>query len=120
MTIIYNISRQKHKRRSLRKESTEAEKIMWKKLRNRKLDGIKFRRQYGIGHYIADFCCPEKKLIIELDGGVHTEDEQIYYDEERSQGIEELGFKVLRFWNNEVNNNIGNVLQKIKEEVEKR
>ncbi|MCG2700773.1 endonuclease domain-containing protein [Candidatus Parcubacteria bacterium] len=116
MTIIYNKSRQKETRRKLRQESTKAEKIMWGELRNRKL-GVKFRRQYGIGHYIADFCCPEKKLVIEIDGGVHTEDEQICYDKERSKSIEELGFKVLRFWNEDIENNLDSVLKNIKEEI---
>ncbi len=119
MTIIYNKSRQKDARRQLRKESTKAEKIMWEELRNRKLS-VKFRRQYGIGHYITDFCCPEKKLVIEIDGGIHTEDEQIYYDKERSQSIEELGFKVLRFWNKDVENNLDSVLENIEDEIMKR
>jgi len=63
MTVIYNKKIQKQKRRELRKESTKTEKILWEELRNRKLK-YKFRRQYGIGNYIADFCCPEKKLSL--------------------------------------------------------
>ncbi|MFH1427758.1 MAG: endonuclease domain-containing protein [Patescibacteria group bacterium] len=119
MTIIYNKGKQKETRRRLRKDSTETEKIMWDKLRNRKL-GEKFRRQYGIGHYIADFCCPIEKLIIEIDGEIHNEQEQILYDEERSKDIRELGFKVIRFINTEVKNNLDNVVDKIKKEIENR
>ncbi|MFH1822075.1 MAG: endonuclease domain-containing protein [Patescibacteria group bacterium] len=124
MTVIYNKGKQKETRRRLRKDSTETEKIMWDKLRNRKL-GEKFRRQYGIGHYIADFCCPIKKLIIEIDGEIHNEQEQILqeqilYDQERSKDIKELGFKVIRFTNTEVKNNLDNVVNKIKKEINNR
>ena len=119
MTVIYNKAHQKQTRRQLRQESTEAEKILWQELRNRKL-GEKFRRQYGIGNYIVDFCCAIKKLAIEVDGEIHNEDEQIFYDQDRSKTIEELGYKVIRFWNNEVKNNIDNVLDKIRNEINKR
>jgi len=113
MTIIYNRSKQKEKRKYLRSNSTKAEIILWQKIKNKQL-GVKFRRQYGIGNYIADFCCIEKKFIIEIDGGYHNESEQIFYDEDRGKGISELGYKIIRFKNNEVENNIDQVLERLK------
>lgn len=77
MTILYNKHQQKETRRLLRRNATQAEQILWERLRNSQL-GVKFRRQYGIGHYIADFCCPRKKLVVEVDGGIHLEKEQAY------------------------------------------
>ena len=75
---------------------------------------MKFYRQYSIGAYIADFCCPAKKLVIEIDGQIHTQEEQKIHDQKRTIFIELLGFKILRFWNQEVENNLEKVLQKIK------
>ena len=86
--------------RTLRRNQTEAEKRLWRHLRNRGLAGHKFRRQYPIGPYIADFVCLKQRLIIEADGGQHME--QVAADERRTEFIESLGFKVLRFWNNDV------------------
>jgi leucyl-tRNA synthetase len=114
MTIVYNKRQQKDKRRYLRENSTVAEKILWPRLKNKQL-GVRFRRQYGIGHYIADFCSPRQKLVIELDGGIHDDDEQIYYDSERSKNIVDLGFKVLRFKNEEIEKEIDYVIEKIKQ-----
>ena len=88
------------KARRLRKDSTDAESILWNLLRGRQLLGYKFRRQVSTGKYIADFACLEWKLIIELDGGQHQE--QADYDAERTRWLESRGFKVIRFWNNEV------------------
>ncbi|MFH1190972.1 MAG: DUF559 domain-containing protein [Candidatus Omnitrophota bacterium] len=101
MTVLYNMHRQKEKRKQLRNNSTIAERILWVRLKGKQL-GAKFRRQYGIGYYIVDFCCPRKKLIIEVDGGAHFESEQIEYDIEKIKELEELGFKVLIFSNLEV------------------
>jgi len=86
-------------RSSLRKSSTSAEGTLWAMLKSRKLDGKKFRRQYSIGNYIADFCCPTEKLIIELDGDPHGENPKIQEDEKRDKYLESLGFTVLRFEN---------------------
>jgi very-short-patch-repair endonuclease len=86
--------------RLLRKNQTEVEQFLWKQLRNRQLFGHKFRRQFPIEPYIVDFVCLELKLIIELDGGQHAD--QIDYDNQRSLYLEKRGFKVIRFWNNEV------------------
>jgi adenine-specific DNA-methyltransferase len=84
----------------LRSEATDAERHLWSFLRKRQLAGNRFRRQVPIGNYIADFACLDAKLVIEVDGGQH--DEQRRYDERRDASIGALGFRVLRFWNNQV------------------
>ena len=99
--------------RELRRDATDAEQLMWKLLRNRQLDGWKFRRQHPVGKYILDFYCHEAKLGIELDGGQHAEPDQAKYDVERTRSLEAEGFRVLRFWNNEVLKNTNAVLQEI-------
>jgi very-short-patch-repair endonuclease len=103
--------------RSLRRASTDAERKLWAHLRSRQLKGAKFRRQHPIGPYIADFACVEAKLIIELDGGGHDRDEQLHADEVRSAYLESCGYRVVRFWNNEVMENIDGVLEQIAELV---
>jgi len=97
--------------KELRQNMTEAENRMWYFLRNRRLGGHKFVRELVIGNYIADFVCREKKLIIEIDGSQHME--AIEYDNRRTYYLESKGYKVLRFWNNEVFNNIYGVLDSI-------
>ncbi len=97
--------------RSLRKNLTEAEQKLWLRLRRRQIAGHKFRRQQPIGAYIVDFACLEQHLIIELDGGQHAE--QSVYDEKRTNWLESRGYRVLRFWNNEVMSNTDGVLQAI-------
>ncbi len=86
--------------RELRKNPTDAERKLWKHLRFRQVGGHKFRRQHPIGPYIVDFVCLEKRLIVEVDGGQHSE--RIVYDAERLRWLEDQGFRVLRFWNNQV------------------
>jgi very-short-patch-repair endonuclease len=88
--------------RQNRQTLTEAEKILWKCLRNRKLRGFKFRRQHPIEHFIADFFCLEYGLVVEVDGGYHNESEQKKYDEGRTFELRELKVKVIRFTNEEV------------------
>src|SRR4030065_157938 len=97
----------KHQAIELRKASTPAESKLWSKIRNDQL-GVAFRRQHAVGNYIPDFCSPKAKLIIELDGGQHLEQEE--YDEERTKYLEEQGYEVIRFWNNDVLNNIEDVI----------
>jgi very-short-patch-repair endonuclease len=97
--------------RSLRQNQTDVEYLLWQKLRNRQILNFKFRRQFPIDPYIADFSCLELKLIIELDGSQHFE--QAHYDNERDFYLAQRGFKVIRFWNNDVINNIEGVLEKI-------
>jgi very-short-patch-repair endonuclease len=87
---------------SLRKNQTSAEDLLWCNLRNRKLGGYKFRRQHPVLVYIADFYCPEKKVVVEVDGGIHKRKEQREYDKKRDEKMEGLGIFVLRFTNEEV------------------
>lgn len=99
--------------RVLRKNQTEAERALWKHLRMRQLDGYRFRRQQPLGQYIVDFACLEKRLVVELDGGQHTE--QVGSDTARTVWLETQGFRVLRFWNNDVLSEIEAVKEAIKE-----
>ena len=101
--------------KEVRKSMTEAKEKLWKQIRNNKLKGLKFRRQHPLDIFMADFYCHERKLIIELDGGIHDTSEQIEYDEGRTAELEEKGFKILRFKNDEVLNDINRVLEKISE-----
>ena len=94
---------------------TEEEVILWSVLQNNKW-GYKFRRQHSIGRFIADFFCPVKRLILELDGSQHLDNKET--DEERTNYFESLGIKVIRFWNGDVNKNIDGVRIKIIEELE--
>lgn len=96
-----------------RKASTEAEDIMWQALRNRKLDGHKFRRQHPISGFIPDFVCLEKRLVIEIDGDYHNEKEQKKYDEQRTNFLQQHEYDILRFTNDEVIKSITTVLQSI-------
>ena len=97
--------------RALRRQPTEAEARLWQHLRDRRLAGCKFRRQVPLGPYFADFACTEQRLIIEVDGGQHTE--QLARDTRRSAYLHELGFTVLRFWNDQVLRETDVVLEEI-------
>ena len=101
----------------LRKELTPAERKLWTVIRNDQL-GFNFRRQHAIGNFIPDFVCIEKKLIIELDGSQHLEQEE--YDKERTQYLESQGYKVIRFWNNDVINSIEGVILVVMNALEKQ
>jgi very-short-patch-repair endonuclease len=114
MRFVHDNRIMRDRRRELRKNSTEAEELMWFELRNNKL-GPKFKRQHSIGGYIADFYCQKYKLIIELDGEVHNTVEAKEYDGIRENYFKEQGYRVLRFSNKEVGEDMENVLQKIKE-----
>ena len=97
--------------RRLRRDQTEAERRLWERLRARQLSGFKFRRQHPIGRFIVDFCCQEYGIVVELDGGQHAV--QFEADHIRSEFLARRGYRVLRFWNNEVLENIEAVLQQI-------
>ncbi|MHB8987762.1 MAG: endonuclease domain-containing protein [Deltaproteobacteria bacterium HGW-Deltaproteobacteria-16] len=97
--------------RALRRQSSDAEKTLWEHLRARRLNGYKFRRQVVIDSYIVDFICVEAKLIIEADGGQHTE--QKAYDVVRTARLEYLGYRVIRFWNHEILGELDAVLERI-------
>jgi len=102
-------SLQKGRARKLRESQTDVENKLWHCLRDRQLGGAKFRRQHPVGPFIADFCCVENKLVVELDGGQHAE--RIAADEKRTKVIENCGYRVLRFWDHEVVENIEGVLE---------
>jgi adenine-specific DNA-methyltransferase len=104
--------------RLLRKNMTREERILWHNLRSRMFLGYKFRRQEPIGEYIVDFHCYEKKLIIELDGGQHAQDNFVLNDAKRDENLVKAGFRILRFWNNEVTDNLNGVLMVIKHALE--
>ena len=104
--------------RNLRHRQTDAERRLWSRLRDRRLVGAKFARQVPIGPYIVDFCCRELKLIVELDGGRHAI--QAAYDAERTALLERLGYRVMRFWDNEVLGNTEGVLIRIVETLATR
>ena len=95
--------------RRLRRELTDAERKLWNHLRSSQINGLKFRRQHPIPPYIADFCCVERRLIIELDGSQHS----VQVDAVRTKHLESQGFHVLRFWDNEVLLNMDSVLEAI-------
>lgn len=99
--------------KDLKKDLTEAEKIMWEKLRDRRLDGLKFRRQHPIGKFILDFYCHELKLAIEIDGNIHERDDVKEKDAGRTYMLKERGISILRFTNEEVITNIASVLNTI-------
>ena len=101
----------KRNSRTLRKEMTDAERKLWKMLRNKEMNGYKFRRQYPYGNYILDFVCLTARLVIEVDGSQHQD--AVTYDKERSLWLEQHGFKMLRFWNNDVLNQLDKVLEVI-------
>jgi len=97
----------------LRKNQTPSEVKLWQALRDRGIGNLKFRRQHRIGNYIVDFCCREKKLVIEVDGGHHNDPQFQLMDEQRQKFIERQGFKVVRFWNDDINGNLEGVVEAI-------
>ncbi len=98
----------------MRSNMTKEEFKLWNILRAGRFYGYKFKRQVLIGDYIVDFVCPKEKLIIELDGGQHNESENIIYDSKRTEYLKQNGYEVIRFWNNDVMNNIDTVCEVIK------
>jgi very-short-patch-repair endonuclease len=117
---IFNKKELALKRKALRKNLTSAEAALWNLLKNKQLEGRKFRRQHGLGTYIVDFCCPSEKLIVELDGDIHGDYHQIQRDTNRDQYLNDLGFTVLRFENRWVFQDPEYLLTEIKKEFIKR
>ncbi len=103
--------------RGLRQHSTDAEKKLWQRLRSKEFGGLKFRRQEPVGPYIVDFVCFEKKLVIELDGGQHALGGALEKDKLRDEWLTSEGFKVLRFWNNDVLNKLEGVLLSVEKKI---
>jgi leucyl-tRNA synthetase len=110
---IHNIQRLLERRRELRQKPTPQEEKLWWYLKDKRL-GFKFRRQHSVGGYILDFYCKEKKLVVEIDGGIHKKKENREYDEVRDRYFKELGYKVLRFRNERVDENVNEVIEEIK------
>jgi len=108
----------KRNARDLRRDMTDAERLLWRYLRRRQLAGRKFRRQHPVGKYIVDFVCIKEGLIVEVDGGQHADREE--QDAARTVWLEGQGFRVLRFWNNEVLANIEGVREVIRRAVESK
>jgi len=103
--------------RDLRQQMTDAERRLWYLLRRKQLEGLRFRRQAPVGKYIADFVCFRERLIVEVDGGSHVDAQA--YDEARTAWLESEGFRVLRFWNNDVLGNQEGVLERILEALKR-
>ncbi len=120
MRRIFNRKPQKPVRQFLRTHSTRTEILLWLGLKDRQLEGYKFRRQHGILDYIADFYCPELRLVIEIDGISHDSPEAKERDQRRQRAIESFGIEVLRFRDEDVNANVDRVLREIRDEVMKR
>jgi len=119
MTRHFNKTSEKEKRRHLRRKQTLAEEIVWQNVRNRKMLGYKFRRQYSVDYFVIDFYCPELKLALEIDGSVHNSEEAKKYDREREKYIEQFGIKFLRITNAEVLGNSNRAFAKIEERIKK-
>ncbi len=117
-SYLHNTNELLDRRKRLRNFSTIEEIKLWKHLSGSEIAGYKFRRQHSIGPYIADFYCPLKKLIIEIDGPIHLKTEHIDYDKERDFYLKELGCTILRFTNDAINNHIYNVLSKIESKLD--
>ena len=105
----------KEYRQLLRKTETPTERMLWKKLRGKQLDGYRFRQQHGFGPYVLDFYCPALRLCIELDGGIHDEEVTRQKDEDRTDFLRQNRIQVVRFKNEEVEQNIDNVLDRIRD-----
>ncbi len=96
--------------RAMRREPTEPERLLWARLRDRRLGGFKFRRQHPLGAFVADFACLERRVIVEADGGQHVDSE---YDAHRSEQLRAQGWQVIRLWNNEIRENPDGVAEAI-------
>ena len=116
MTRIFNRKSEQEKRRKLRKNATYPEKILWERLRKRRINGIRFLRQYSVGKFVLDFYSPKVKLAIEIDGSSHIGKEE--YDAFRQKFIENLGIHFLRFGNQAVLNDTEFVVERIRDRVE--
>lgn len=100
-----------HRERRLRRQQTDAEHALWQRVRDRRLLGRKFRRQHRIGRFVADFACLEARLIVEVDGSQHLD--RAAYDDARTRWLETQGFRVIRFWNDDVLFRMDDVLSAI-------
>jgi very-short-patch-repair endonuclease len=104
--------------RRLRSEMTDAERVLWRRLRSRQMEGAKFRRQEPIGPYVVDFVSVQERLIVEIDGGQHNEENARQRDQKRTEWLRENGYRIIRFWNNDVLENTEGVLEAIRETLQ--
>jgi len=114
---LYNDPSTKLDRHCLRKNATDAERKLWSILRSRQMAGLKFFRQYSVGPYTLDFYCPERRLAIEVDGGQHQDVYGQQHDADRDKYLKDLNIRVIRFWNNDVLQNVEAVGQRITEQA---
>jgi very-short-patch-repair endonuclease len=119
-TQLFNIKIKKLQRRNLRQQDIACEKIVWHKLRNRGLNGLKFKRQYSIGNYIIDFFCPELKIGIEIDGATHSTPAETEYDRQRQSHIEKFNIKIIRYTNADIKENLSEVMHDLYLKCRKR
>ncbi len=112
--FLYNHKTLKERRRDLRNNQTEAEKLLWQHISQDKISGMRFLRQYSAGPYILDFYCAKLRLGIEVDGEVHNKEERKLYDKDREKFLKNLNIEIIRFWNSDVLNNIEDVKMKIR------
>ena len=117
MTEIFNKKSQTIKRRILRNNMTRPELLLWTKLKNKQMDGYRLRRQFSIGRYVADFYCPELKLVIEIDGPNHNTKENIEYDRERDLFMHSLDINIIRISNSQILDNIDEAIVIIKTKI---
>ncbi|MEK7616233.1 MAG: endonuclease domain-containing protein [Patescibacteria group bacterium] len=117
MSYIYNNSIFKERRRELRNNQTEAEKILWKYIRNRQIEQCRFRRQFSVGPYILDFYCPRIRLAIEIDGQQHGKSESVVYDKEREEFMNDLDITTIRYGNNDVIRDPRQVVEDIRKHI---
>ncbi|MPQ46311.1 DUF559 domain-containing protein [Marinifilum sp. N1E240] len=116
--LFYDATPEIHKRaKELRKTMTESEMIFWEIIRNRRIKGLKFRRQHPISNFIADFYCHELKLVIEIDGEIHNTEDNKEYDEGRTAELGYMGITVVRFTNDEIHHSPELVIRKLKEKI---
>lgn len=116
----YQWSKLKPYARNMRKEPTFAESVLWERLRRKQIGGFKFRRQHPVGNFIVDFYCSEAHLVIEIDGSIHDMKEQVEYDMNRQQFLEELGIRVIRFSNEDVCKQTNDVIECILQVLDER
>jgi len=114
MTKLYNQKKQIVLRRKLRHKMTRAEWLLWGAIRNKQINGYRFRRQFGIGKYVVDFYCPKLKLAIELDGDSHFEEKTKEYDQKREKELASFRIRIVRFTNQEIYNDLYRVIEDIK------
>ena len=103
----------------LRKSMSDAERKLWSALRQRQINGLRFRRQHPLGPYIVDFVCLERRLVVEVDGGQHGEADQIAHDMRRTRWLENEGYRVVRAWTTEVFENLNGVVESIRAELQR-